>query len=247
VSSEHPRVRGKSRAHRGPYPFGEFPDDVIIAIGKQIVHRLAIGHADISGEDWGGIFANAISGEHLGSPIGLTDIIYNSSSSWSAKTVQCPRPFTTPSIRLISGRCSPDYSYAISDPRADVARTGEAVLSIWNERVARSKNDYDDLRVIVLIRNMSQLQFALFEYEPVRFTPGDYVWCIGSRNNLHADDKVSGERCFTWQPHGGQFTIHKTVPGSVCKFRIARHPGLIEPQQVLQLIRFKDSWIERIP
>lgn len=245
MSSEPPKLRGKSRAHRGPYPFGQFPDDIIVAIGRQIVHRLAIGHADISGEDFGGIFAQAISGEHLDRPEGLTDVIWNSSCSWSAKTIQSPHPFTVSTVRLISGRNSPAYSYGITDPRANVANTGAAVLEIWNERVAQSKNNYDDLRVVVLLRNMSTMQFAIFEYEPIRFTPSDYEWRIGDRNNLHGYDVRTHEQLFTWQPHGSQFTVFKHIPGSVCKFRIAHHVGQIEQQHVLRLVGFKPEWIVR--
>lgn len=247
MSSEPPKLRGKARAHRGPYPFGQFPDDVIIAIGRLIVHRLAIGHADITGDDFGGIFAEAISAEHLSRPIGVTDVLWNSSSSWSAKTVQAPNPFTLQTARLISGRNSPDYSQGITDPRANVTVTGGAVLEIWNERVAQSKNDYDDLRVVVFIRNMNRLEFAIFEYEPVRFTPGDYEWRIGPRGNLHGYEKATGQQRFTWQPHGSQFTVFKVVPGSVCKFRITHHVAMIEAQHVLNLIRFKPDWIQRVP
>lgn len=246
MSSEPPKLRGKSKAHRGPYPFGQFPDDVIVGLGRQIVHRLAIGHADITGDDFGGIFAEAISGEHFGRPLGVTDVVWNSSCSWSAKTVQAKNPFMIKTVRLISGRNSPDYSYGITDARADLAKTGEAVLSIWNERVAQSKNDYDDLRVVVLLRNMARLEFAVFEYEPIRFSPGDYEWRIGTRNNLHGYEKSTGEQRFTWQFSGAQFTVFKHIPGSVCKFRIAHHVGLIEPQHVLNIVRFKPDWIQRV-
>lgn len=249
MPSDHPRLRGGQNPHRA-YPFGEFPDDIIQGIGRQIVHRLAVGHADITGDDWGGIFAQAVSGEHLHSPVGLTDIIWNSTTSWSAKTVQAKNPFTIPLIRLISGRCSPDYSHGISDPHADLAQTGAAVLSIWNARVDQSKNDYDDLRVIILIRNMTQLEFCLFEYEPVRFSPGDYEWKVGTtanRSNLYGYERATGDQRFTWQFHGSQFTIHKIVPGSAAKFRIVRHPGLIEQQHVLDLIGFRPEWIVRVP
>lgn len=60
MSSKHPRLRGKAQAPKSLYPLGEFPDDVVIGIGKQIVHRLAIGQANIDGEDFGGIFATAL-------------------------------------------------------------------------------------------------------------------------------------------------------------------------------------------
>ncbi len=247
MSPEPPRVRGRSRAHRGPYPFGQFTDDVIIAIGRQIVHRLAVGHADISGDDFGGIFADAISGDHLSRPVGVTDVIWNGQSSWSAKTVQAAKPFEIDLVRLISGRNSPYYSYGISDWRTDLQATGAAVLQIWNERVSQSKNDYDDLRVVVFIRNMNRQEFAIFEYEPVRFTPGDYEWRMGAKGNLHGFETATGEQRFTWQPGGSQFTVFKKVPGSVCKLRIIHAVRTLEAQHVLNLVRFKPNWIQRIP
>mgnify|MGYP001565882649 CR=1 FL=1 len=50
-------LKGQSKRRSGPYPLGEFPDSLAIEIGKRIVHRLAVGHADITGDDFGGIFA----------------------------------------------------------------------------------------------------------------------------------------------------------------------------------------------
>jgi hypothetical protein len=40
----------------------------------RIVHRLAVGHADITGDDFGGIFASAINGVHRGKPLGIADV-----------------------------------------------------------------------------------------------------------------------------------------------------------------------------
>jgi hypothetical protein len=56
------KLRGKSkrRTDSGPYPLGEFPASVAVEMGRHIVHRLAVGHADITGDDFGGIFAAAI-------------------------------------------------------------------------------------------------------------------------------------------------------------------------------------------
>lgn len=243
--SEPPKLRGKSRARESLYPLSEFPNDVVIGIGRLIVHRLAIGVADISGDDFAGIFAVAISGEHRAKPLGITDVTWQN-CSWSAKTVKSNKPFTQQQVRLITGRNSPNFSYGISDALKDIAVTGEAVLNIWNQRVNQSLNEFDDLRIVVLVRNMNDLEFTLFEYEAGRYTPGDYEWRLNKEENLEGYDKIYKNHCFTWQPHGAQFTVIKTIPGSAYRFRIKRHPGILEPQHVLNLVHFKEDWIERI-
>ena len=75
--SESIKLRGQleRRKDSGPYPLGEFPDSVAIEIGWHVVHRLAVGHADITGDDFGGIFASAIGGQHKGKPLGIADFI----------------------------------------------------------------------------------------------------------------------------------------------------------------------------
>jgi len=206
---------------------------------------MAVGHSDLTGDDFAEIFASAIGGQNLESSLGVTDVVLND-CSWSAKTVKKPNPFTCKKLRLISGRNSPDYSYDIENPRADLTLTGEAVLKIWNQRVDQSLNEYSDLRVVVLVRNMEAREFALFEYEAGRFTPSNYKWSLSKKGNLVGHDKATDMHCFTWQFHGSQFTIHKLVPGSVYKFRIIRKPGLIEMEHVLNLIHFQDDWIRRV-
>jgi len=245
MPSKPPKLRGKAKARKSPYPLGEFPDDLIFGIGKQIVHRLAVGHADIGGDDFAGIFANAVNGEHRAKPLGVTDVVWNG-CSWSVKTVKANRPFDQETVRLISGRNSPDYSYGISDPRKDIDKTAGAVLRIWNERVNQSLNEHDDLRVVVLMRNMDALEFTLFEYEAGRYTPSNFYWETNSRGNFQGYEKAYSGHCFTWQPHGSQFTVIKHVPGSAYKWRIKKHPGIIEARHILNLVRFKDDWIERV-
>lgn len=243
--SKRPRLRGKARAREGLYPLGEFPDDVVIGIGRSLVHRLAVGQRNITGDDFAVIFAGAINGEHRGQPLGVTDVIWNN-CSWSAKTVQSGKPFTMPQVRLISGRNSPKYSYGISDPLHNIAATGDAVLQIWNQRVNQSLAEFEDLRMVVLIRNMSKLEFTLFEYEATRYASADYEWKLNKEENLVGHDKVTGKHCFTWQPHGSQFTVLKDVPGSAYRFRIKRHPGILDPEHILRLVRFEESWIQRV-
>jgi len=245
MSYEHPKLRGKARARSSLYPLGEFTDDIILDLGRQFVHRLAVGHANITGDDFGEMFAHSISGIHYDKPLGITDIIWNG-SSWSAKTVQDKNPFKAAKLRLISGRNSPQYSFGITSPLENVQATGDAVLKIWNERVNQSMNEHDDLRVVVLVRNMDLLHFTLFEYEATRYVPGDYEWRVNNRKNLEAFDKRTNKHCFTWQPHGSQFTVLKTIPGSAYRFKIKKRPPLLEMRHVLTLARFDDSWIERV-
>lgn len=240
-----PRLRGASKRRKEPYPLGEIPDGVVIGIGKQIVHRLAIGHEDITGNDFSGIFAEAIEGNHRNSPLGITDVVSNG-CAWSVKTVKANNPFTKKNIRIISGRNSPDYSLGISNPRKDVNATGQAVLSIWNARINEAMENHDQLRVVVFIRNMTTREFALFEQEVGRFIADDYEWKTNARGNFEGYDKTTKNRKFTWQPHGAQFTIHRRVPAATRKFRIVPEVPAIEAKHILRLARYSDDWIQTI-
>ena len=184
-----------------------------MGIGKQIVHRLALGLGDISGDDFGTIFANAIGGIHRSTPLGISDVVWKR-CAWSLKTVKLPKPFKSKRVRLISGRNSPDYSQGISDPRADADDTGRAVLSIWNARVDEAMSEYDDLRIAVLVRNIATKEFMLFEEEAQRFVPTNYEWAFNKQGNLEGKEKSTNTHRFTWQPHGSQFTIIREVPTS---------------------------------
>ena len=217
-----------------------------MAIGRQIVHRLAVGVADISGDDFGVIFARAIGGEHKGKPFGIADVTWEN-CAWSVKTVKSAKPFTQKRVRLISGRNSPIYSADLSDPFADIQATGATVLNVWNDRVDQSLNEHDDLRIFVMIRNMSTQEFTLMEYEAGRYVAQDYEWSLNKSNNFIGHDKRTGEHAFTWQPHGSQFTILRHVSASAYRFRIAHKPGLIEATQVLNSIKFEDDWIQAVP
>ena len=165
-------------------------------------------------------------------------------SVWSVKTVQNPGPFEAKALRFISGRNSPDYSLGISDPREDIQATGKAVLSIWNSRINEVLSDHKELRIVALVRNMITREFVLFEDEAERFIPANYRCEVNNRDNLEGFEIGTGERCFTWQPHGAQFTIHRIVPASACKFKIAQEVPLIEFEHILGLTNYNDDWIE---
>ena len=193
------------------------------------------------GEDWGDIFAKAINGGHMNSPVGLADVVYEG-MAWSVKSVKAAKPFTTEKIRVISGRCSPDYSYGIADPHGDIQKTGSAVLGIWNERINIAKENYEPLRTCILVRNFNNLEFSLFEKETKRFITKDYIWRENKNGNLEGFDASSNKHLFTWQPHGSQFTILYDIPISLKKFKIKR-PKVLDFEKTMENIGFDNSWV----
>lgn len=237
-----PKLRDKRKGKvNEPYPFGNIPDKVIKEIGKWMAYNFAVGKADIDGEDWGDIFAKSIDGEHLGSPIGLADVVIDG-MAWSVKSVKNDNPHKATKIRIISGRCSPDYSYNITDPHAEPEKTGQAVLNIWNERVNIAKETFEPLRASLLIRNPNSLHFTLFEHELHRFNTMEYAWSFNKNGNLEGRDRRTKQHVFTWQPHGAQFTIIYDVPASAKKFTVKR-PQVLDFEETIAAIGFDDSWV----
>lgn len=240
-----PRLRGQQRRRNAPHQLGQLPPALAVGIGRQLVHRLAVGQADITGDDFGVIFAKTINGTHRGKPLGIADVEWEN-CAWSVKTVQASQPFTETSIRVISGRNNVGFSCGIKEPYADIAKTGNAVLEIWNSRVNESLNQFDDLRIFIMVRNMSTLEFTIMEIEPVRYVPAEFRWEKNKNDNLIGYDVQRGEHRFTWQPGGGQFTVVHHIPASAYRFRIARRPGMLAEEQVLRLTRFEENWIEPV-
>ena len=241
---EHPKLRDSKRllTHE-PYPINEIPEDIIKKIGKQLVYLLCIGRTDLSGNDWGDVFAKAIGGLHLQSPLGIADVEYNK-MAWSMKTVKAKHPHREESVvRLISGRCSPDYSYGIRDPHEDIEKTGRAVLNIWNERVNIAYDHYNPVRNSILVRSEDLLTYTLYEEENHRFISNAYRWEENKNGNLIGIEKETGETCFTWQPHGSQFTIHSKIPSNAVRFRI-KQPPVLNIDETLKQIHYEDSWVE---
>lgn len=239
---QRPRIRdGKRLSSHELYPLNVFPDDLIKRLGGYLVYLVYIGRKDISGDDFGDAFAEAVGGTHLASPLGIADVVFGK-SCWSAKTVKAQNPFNARSVRLISGRCSPDYSYGITDPHEDLQRTGTAVLGIWNERVNIATDSYSQVRTAVLVRSYDLKSYLLFEEETGRFRTTDYRWDTNRNGNLIGYDEEENQR-FTWQPHGSQFTIHCEVPASAVKFEIKKPSQTLNKNDVLEMLKFDDSWI----
>lgn len=242
---QKPRLRdNKNNNVYELYPLGQIPDDIICNIAKWIVYYFSLGKSDINGEDWGDIFAKAIDADHLSSPVGLADVILDG-MAWSVKSVKNDKPHSCNKVRIISGRCSPDYSYGITDPHKNIEQTGTAVIGIWNERINIAKDKFEPLRSSLLIRNPNTLEFTLFEHELFRYNTNNYYWKTNNNGNLVGLDKETKEHCFTWQPHGSQFTIIYKIPSSSIKFKIKR-PPVLDFDKTLKQIGFNNNWVEII-
>ncbi len=214
---------------------------MIESVCKRIVHLKAVGHADMSGDQFSRIFADAIDGQSYGRPLGIADVSWNG-CCWSVKTVYHRNPHQAERIRLISGRNSPTYSSGIDNPFENVQETGNSVLNIYNERINKAKWDHDDCRMVVLIRHMAAQEFTIFERPIVPFVANDYQWQVNQNNNLVG--LLGDMQMFTWQPHGSQFTIHENIPASATRFRIKQQPLMLQMIHVLRLVRFRPDWIE---
>jgi hypothetical protein len=227
-----------------PYPLGRFPSGFVKSIGKQIIYLFYTKPtASLEGEEWERIFANAVGAEWKPSNIGLDDII-SRNCAWGAKTVKNSKPWSTEKVRLISGRNSPVYSYGSTvgvDSDPDVL--GKEVLNIWNARVESIRAKYSHVRTVVLIKSNDLLELTIFEVETVRYDVELYNWRTNRNGNL--EGWKGAEHCFTWQPHGSQFTIVEKVPDNKVCIRL-RNPGKIEESTVLDMIGFDDSWVEVI-
>ena len=242
---KHPRLRdGKKLQTFEPYPLNEIPEDLVVRIGGFLVYLLYIGRKDISGSDWGDAFADAIGGKHLDSPVGIADVVLGE-MAWSMKTVKVANPFKVKTVRLISGRCSPDYSYGITDPQEDVEKTGRAVLGIWNELINLAQDNYSSVRSCILVRSNDLRTYTIYEEDNHRFRTSDYRWEVNSNGNMIGKSKETGETCFTWQPHGSQFTIYSHVPANAVRFSI-KQPPIHTKEDILKTINFDESWVEII-
>lgn len=241
-----PKLRDSARRQsREPFLINEIPEEVLFKIAEHFIYLLSMGRKDLTGSDWGDALAFAVGGDHLDSPLGIADVTLDG-TAWSCKTVKVADPFCVKTTRLISGRCSPDYSYGIANPHEDIERTGRAVLEIWNERVNIARDYFNPVRTIVMVRSNDLSKYVVFEEETVRYNVSDYEWSSNKNGNLIGVDRTTGEQRFTWQPHGSQFTIHASVPPSAARFSI-RLPEVISKESILSGVGYDPSWVTIYP
>lgn len=237
-----PRLRNQTKKQSNIYTLGKLPKDIIISLSGELVYHYACGYDDIAGDEIAKLFASSIDGIALNSALGLADILKDD-CAFSVKSVKSKDPFGAKSVRIISGRCSPDYSYGISDPHADISSTGAAVLNIYNERINIAKEKARELRTSIFVRDFGALSFCFFEFDTHRYNISDYIWRENKNGNLEAYDCNTDEHKFTWQPHGSQFTIIYQIPKNAIKWQIEL-PTRINKIDFLKQINFNENWVK---
>ena len=241
-----PRLKTVSKI-APPYLLGKFPKSFIETVGLEIILILAASrNPSLEGEEWERIFAKAIDAEWKPSNVGLDDVI-KGAFAWGAKTVKCPHPHKAESVRLISGRNNPEFSFqTIADTDDGI---GKQVLGIWNGRVEGIRNKFKEVRTVVLLKPKDftgdKLAFAVFEFETVRYPEEVFIWKRNEQNNLEGYDKETNTHRFTWQRHGSQFTIKELVPKNIVKFFVKK-PPLLPEKKIIDFIGYDSSWIEII-
>ncbi len=223
------------------YPINEIPEKIITKIFGHIVYLIGTGRKDISGDDFGDALAKAINGIHYASPVGIVDVSVGK-MAWSAKTIKISNPFRAKIVRLISGRNSPDYSMGIHNAHEDIQKTGDAVLQIWNERINVAHSSFNTLRTMVLIRSGDLKDFVLYEENAEQFAISNYSWVKNRNGNLLGVEKQTKRTCFTWQPHGAQFTIHSVLPSKVYRLSL-QHPQKLDEEAFLMTMNYNAEWI----
>ena len=244
VKMEDPRLRTASKV-QSIYPLNSFPSAFPFRLGENLVYLLATkSPPSLEGSDWEQMFSQCIDADWKPSNLGLDDV-QHTQTAWGAKTViASPDPFTQKRVRLISGRNSPVFSYDTKDPLSlPPSRLGEMILGIWNERVSDVRSRFKDVRTVVLLKSKDFTTFSVFEEETLRYEASRYNWSFNKNKNLIGTDPKTKESCFTWQPHGSQFTIHAEVPNKRTRIRLKQKPE-VKRDLILKASGFDRSWIE---
>lgn len=241
-NNKSPKLRTVNKSVSA-FPLNKFPKDFPFLLGKELVYLLASkGKPELEGSEWESIFATCIGADWKPSNVGLDDVVMGN-TAWGAKTVKGIKPSTQKRVRLISGRNSPNYSFGErSDQRADPTLIGKLVLEIWNERVSAIREKFKHLRTVVLVKSNDLTEVVVFEFETVRYDYELYKWEWNKNNNLVGTHKKTLEHCFTWQPHGSQFTIVEDVPGKCLVINI-KQPKTLDKDQILKAFGFDKSWV----
>lgn len=227
-----------------PYELNKFPHKFVDTFARNIVYLLATKQSmSIEGNEWEEIFAECVGAKWKPSNIGLDDVVMGN-TCWGAKTVfaQSKHLERQETVRLISGRNSPTYSYGVDKiTSAPPDEIGEMVLGIWNERVSAVRHIFKFVRTVVLVKKKDYLEYLIFEFDTVRYDAELYYFQWNTRGNLEGYDKQHNNHCFTWQPHGSQFTIIEKIPQERLHIRV-KHPGMLDKASVLKTLDFSEDW-----
>lgn len=243
MEKKSPRLRTVNKV-KPPYPLNKFPKDFGYKLGEELIFHLAVKSTpSLEGEEWEEIFAKCIGATWKPSNVGLDDVIFGS-CAWGAKTVKSVNPINQKTIRLISGRNSPIYSFDENQvTNVDPNHIGTQVLDIWNERVSAIREKYKHVRTVVLIKSYTLEQVIVYEFDTIRYDPVLFRWEWNENKNLQGYNKRNSEHVFTWQPHGSQFTIIEAVPNDKLIVNVHK-PDQINKESLLKSIGFKKDWIE---
>lgn len=241
-----PRLRTVSKS-LAPFPLNSFPKELPLILGREIVYLLTTkGIAVLEGPEWERIFTLCIKADWKPSNVGLDDVVLGN-TAWGAKTVKATSPATVKKIRLISGRNAPSFSYGNDvSIKHDPSIVGEQILEIWNARVSSIREKYQHLRTIVLVKSNDLSEVAVFEHDTIRYDPElfNWKWISNTRGstNLMGYTNRDNSQIFTWQPSGGQFTIHEEIKVPRLVINI-RKPPILDKELVLKGIGFSTDWI----
>lgn len=245
MKNKKPRLKTVDKSSP-PFRLNEFPDQFPFKLGKELIYLLASkGKSVLEGPEWEEIFAACIGAKWKPSNVGLDDVTLGN-TAWGAKTVKAANVATQKKVRLISGRNSPGYSFGETiDTSTDPNSVGESILEIWNERVSAVREKFQNLRTVVLVKSNDLTEVLVFEFDTIRYDPELFVWEWNKNGNLCGTKKSTEDHCFTWQPHGSQFTIIEEIPSSSLLIKI-RRPEALNKEKVLESLGFDKSWISVI-
>lgn len=242
-----PRLRTVNKAVP-PYAMNDFPSKFIERFAQEVVFMLATKEAmSLEGDEWEQIFAYCVGAKWKPSNVGLDDVVLDN-CCWSAKTVKSGSANigTQQTVRLISGRNSPTYSFGVDKiTAADPNEVGRMVLEIWNERVSGIRQYFKFARTVVLVKGPGYAEYLIFETDTIRYDEDQYVFEWNGRGNLEGYTKGTHIHKFTWQPHGSQFTIVEEIPPDRLHLRI-KIPEKLDKSAVLNTLGFEKSWYMKV-
>lgn len=241
---KEPKLRNVNKA-TAPFLLNNFPTKFVDTLVKNIVYLLATKSSmSLEGNEWEQIFAECIGADWKPSNVGLDDVILEN-CCWGAKTVFSSSNIEKQStVRLISGRNSPTYSYGVDSVMSeDPNLIGKMVLDIWNERVSSVRRVFKFVRTVVLVKSKDYKDFLVFEFDTVRYDPKLYYFDWNARMNLEGYEKSTGRHKFTWQPSGSQFTIIEDIPDKRLHISV-RTPEKVDRDTLLKAVNFDSSWYQ---
>lgn len=242
MSELGPKLRTVNKAV-APFALNDFPPKFIDTLARNIVYMMATKQAmSLEGNEWEQIFAECVGAQWKPSNVGLDDVVLDN-CCWGAKTVFGTTNISKQeSVRLISGRNSPTFSYGVDRITSeDPDKIGKLVLEIWNERVSAVRQIYKFVRTVVLVKSKDYHDYLVFEFDTVRYDPELYYFKWNSRNNLEGYERSSHSHCFTWQPSGSQFTIIEKIPEKRLHISV-KQPEQLDKATVLDTLHFDSSW-----